>query len=93
MKSDTDKHLDYIRDLAYLLRERAAEAHAAAKTSESEFEDGREFGLRQALAWMQHQADAFAIPREQVCLSGFDAMTGDVQPPPPEKLEEGDTKR
>jgi hypothetical protein len=90
MNDEVKKYAGYIRDLAYLLRERTVEAQAQKERTSSSFEEGREFGLRQALAWMQHQADAFGIPREEVCLSGFDAMSGPVDPPPPSPIDEDD---
>lgn len=81
MTDHPDKHLGYIRDLAHLLREQIVEAAAKAKSG-STFDEGRAFGLREALAWMQHQTIAFDIAREDVALDGFDAMTDPVDPPP-----------
>ena len=86
MSSNEEQLWGYIRDLAYLLRERAAEARVDKERTGSVFEEGREFGLRQAIAWMQHQADAFGISRDEICLSGFDALTDPVDPPPPIRL-------
>lgn len=80
MNDEADKYIGYIRDLAYLLREQAADAISDNDDTDDAFEEGRAFGLRQALAWMQHQADAFGIPRAQLCLAGFDALTGPVGP-------------
>jgi hypothetical protein len=88
MSKEAEKYVGYIRDLAYLLRERTVEALSDKEKTGSAFEEGREFGLRQALAWMQHQADAFGIPRDEICLAGFDAMTEPVDPPPPTPLED-----
>ena len=82
MTDEDTRYLGYIRELAYRLRERTMEAVREQEETGAEFEDGRAFGLRQALAWMQHHADSFDIPREEVCLAGFDAMTDPVDPPP-----------
>lgn len=82
--------IGYIRDLAYLLRERTVEAANERKSSAAAapFEGGREESFREVLSWMQHHADAVGLPRTQVCLSGFDAMTEPVDPPPPTPLED-----
>lgn len=81
MKKESGKYLDYIRDLAYLLRVEATNAHTIAMKNECDFESGREFGIRQALAWMQHEADAFDIPKDIIFLEGFDAMLDELSPP------------
>lgn len=81
--------IDYIRDLAYLFRERTVEAGNERKSSASAapFEGGREESFRETLSWMQHHADAIGLPRTQVCLSGFDALTDPVDPPAPRSVE------
>ncbi len=71
---------NYLRDLVYLLRERGADAEREKQRTGSEFHEGREMAYREMLAWMQHQADAFAIDRKELCLDGFDALTGNVDP-------------
>ena len=76
MNDEATTYQNLIRDVVYLVREEAANAG-----SSSEFERGREFGLRQALAWMQHEAIAFAVDREALLLDGFDAMVDPVRPP------------
>jgi hypothetical protein len=77
-------HKDYIRDLAYLLREAGADAARESSETKSAFHEGREAAYREILAWMQHQADAFGFDREELCLAGFDALTGKLDPPRPE---------
>ena len=81
MKTDSERYIDYIKDLAYLIRVEADNARSIAKKSGCEFENGREFGIRQALAWMQHQADVFDIRKDIILLEGFDAMLDDLRPP------------
>ena len=90
MNKEAENYVGYIRDLAYLLRERTVEAQTEKEKTESAFEEGREFGLRQALSLMQVQADAFEIEKDEICLSGFDAMTEPVNPPPPAPREDAD---
>jgi hypothetical protein len=91
VSNEAKTYVGYIRDLAYLLRERIVEAQVEKEKSGSAFEEGREFGLRQALASMQHQADAFGIPRDEICLAGFEAMTEPVDPPPRTPVESRQT--
>jgi len=83
------RYLGYIRDLAYILREEIVVAARQKTLTGSEFEDGREFGLREALAWMQHKADSFEISKEDVMLSGFDALTESVELPPLDRRDKG----
>lgn len=78
MTNDDARYAGFIRDSVYLLREEASKVRG-----DSDFERGREFGLRQALAWLQHEAIAFGLDRGPLLLEGFDAMTGKVAPPPP----------
>lgn len=77
------KHLDFIRDVVYVLRERGAEASRESEATGSSFHEGREFGIRQVLSFMQHQAEVFGIPLYEICLAGFDAMVDPLEPPPP----------
>jgi hypothetical protein len=79
-KSD---YAGYVRDLAYLLREAAAEARQAKteKVEAKQFYEGRESALIEALLFMQSQADSFAIPREEFGLDGFDPLTDPLAPP------------
>jgi hypothetical protein len=83
MSSECAKYAGYIRDLAYLLRERIVEAQGERSKGGDAFAEGRELGLREALSWMQHQADSFELPKEDLCLAGFDALTDPVDIPPP----------
>ncbi len=89
MSESVETYLGYIRDLAYMLRERAARAESDKERTGAAFDEGHEFGLRETLAWMQNQADIFGIPRGEVCLDGFDAMSGKVDPPAPKALGSG----
>lgn len=75
----------YIRDLVYILRERCAEARRKSEGTEegSDFDDGRTMGYVEVLSLMQHQADAFQLPREDLLLAGFDPERDPVDPPPP----------
>jgi hypothetical protein len=80
-----DAHRAYIRDLVYLLRERCAEARrrSIGNAEGSDFEDGRAMAYVEVLSLMQHQADAFELPREELLLAGFDPECDPVDPPPP----------
>lgn len=79
--NDSDVFANYIRDIVYIIRERASSSMEKARTTSSEFDDGRVSAFREVLALMQSQADAFEISRSEVCLDGFDAWTGPVDPP------------
>jgi len=76
-------YANYIRDVVYLLRERAAKAANENQEGESPFNEGREAAFREVLAMMQNQADVFGVPKDEVCLDGFDALVGAVDPPKP----------
>lgn len=86
--NDTDTLKGYIRDLAYLLRERGSQAARDYVESTSPFDEGRESTYREILAVMQHQAEAFGLEREELCLANFDPLAGDLGPPPPEPANE-----
>jgi hypothetical protein len=88
-ESDAACPIGYIRDLAYLFRERTVEAANERKRSVAAalFEGGREESFREILSWMQHHADAIGLPRTTLCLSGFDALTDPVDPPAPARTE------
>lgn len=73
----------YIRDVVYLLREKAAEIASENQRNESPFDEGREAAYREVLAIMQNQADVFGVPKNKICLDGFDALVGAVGPPRP----------
>ena len=76
-------YANYIRDIVYLLRERAAKATKENEAGASQLNEGREFAFRELLATMQNQADIFGIPREEICLDGFEPLTGALDPPRP----------
>jgi hypothetical protein len=66
----------YLRDLGYLLREKGEqtrdEVRAAGTEAEKAFENGRQMAYVEVLSLMQQQADAFGIPRSELCLDGLD---------------------
>lgn len=62
----------YLRDLGYLIRERALEAKEEAKREPSDFATGRLTAFHEVVSLMQSQADAFAIPLERLSLDGID---------------------
>lgn len=76
-------YASYIRDIVYLLRERTAQAARENQASGSPFNEGREAALREVLSMMQNQADIFGVPRDEICLDGFEALVGPVDPPKP----------
>lgn len=78
----SNRYASYIRDVVYLLRERTAQAAIENRASGSAFDEGREAALREVLSVMQNQADVFGIRRDEICLDGFDALFGRVEPPP-----------
>jgi hypothetical protein len=63
----------YLRDLGFLVRERAENARNTARQSPNdEFESGRVFALYEVISLMQQQAVAFQIPLDKVSLAGID---------------------
>jgi hypothetical protein len=78
---------DYIRDIVYLLRERGAKVTKENRARDSAFNEGREAAFREVLALMQNQADIFGVPRQDICLDGFDALVGPLDPPKPRPIE------
>jgi hypothetical protein len=82
MSEDTYKN--YLRDLVYLLRERGGEALRRSREpgEMAEFEQGRSMAYIEVLSLMQHQADAFQLPRDELLLSGFDPENDAIDPPP-----------
>lgn len=75
----------YIRDLVHLFREAAAEAQRDKKSfpDSAGYHEGREMAYVEALLWMQSQADAFMIPREDLGMSGFDPLKDSLEPSNP----------
>jgi hypothetical protein len=71
----SDTHRYYLRDLGYLLKERALEARAKAKAAASfgnaAFEEGRAIAYWEVVSTMQNQAVAFQLPLEDLALDGF----------------------
>jgi hypothetical protein len=75
-------YAEYLRDIVYLLRERGANAAKECRANESLFNEGREVAFREVLSMMQNQADVFGVPRNEICLSGFDALVDPLDPHP-----------
>jgi hypothetical protein len=73
---DLRSYANYLRDLGYLLREKgeqtSGEIRAASTEAEKAFYDGRQVAYYEVLSLMQQQADAFGIPRSELCLDGLD---------------------
>ena len=84
----SELYANYIRDVVYMIRERAAQAMKENQSKPSALNEGRELAFREVLSVMQNQADVFQIPREAVCLDGFDPLSGRVDPPEPQSRDE-----
>jgi hypothetical protein len=73
---DRQSYACYLRDLGYLIREKgeqtSGEVRAARTGAEKAFENGRQAAYVEVLSLMQQQADAFGIPRSELCLDGLD---------------------
>jgi hypothetical protein len=76
-------HAYYLRDLGYLLRERAEEAARESRsirarrapherTVEDEFTEGRSQAYNEVISLMQNQAEAFGIPLADLALEDLD---------------------
>jgi hypothetical protein len=76
-------HAYYLRDLGYLLRERAEEAARESRsirarrapherTVEDEFAVGRSQAYNEVISVMQNQAEAFGIPLADLALEDLD---------------------
>jgi hypothetical protein len=76
-------HAYYLRDLGYLLRERAEEATRKARsirkkravpdrTVEDAFAEGLAQGYYEVISVMHHQAEAFGIPLADLALEDLD---------------------
>jgi len=76
-----DLHQAYLFDLVYRLRERTAEAASDHESSGTPFTNGAEAAFREVLSIMQNQAETFGIPLAEICLDGFQPLSGDVRPP------------
>ena len=67
---------NYIRDLGYLLRERAFEAkerfHAAEGSDARGFEGGRYMAYYEIISLMLSQAESFNLPPEMIALQNLD---------------------
>jgi hypothetical protein len=72
----------YLRDLIYTLRERGGEATRKRLASSSEFEEGREVAYREILDHMRSQAEIFGLEMEALGLTGFEPLTGPLDPSP-----------
>ena len=71
----TDTHANYLRDLGRLVREsgeRAKQEGASAAPEDKIFQQGRLMAYYEVLSLMQHQAEAFDLPLNDLALSGLD---------------------
>ena len=82
---------DFIRDVVYAFREKAAKlAHDNKNGRPTQLDEGRELAFREMLSTMKNQAEIFGLDLESVCLDGFDAFVGPLDPPMPGP-DRGDT--
>jgi hypothetical protein len=65
-------HQYYLRDLGFLLRERAIEARIADGTSSDPFLSGVAYAYYEMMSLLENQAAAFDLPAEDVGLENFD---------------------
>ena len=67
---------NYLRDLGYLLKERALEAkvefHAATEGSSKDFQGGRYMAYYEVISLVLSQAEAFGISADSLALQGID---------------------
>jgi len=77
-----DVHTSYVRDLFFLIRERAAKAQRdkVGETESVAFHAGREMAFIEVLLMMQSQADSFMISRSDLGIDGFDPTTDSLDP-------------
>jgi hypothetical protein len=69
---DQDSNINFMRDLAALLREKALESKQEAKTG-GDFEKGRQIAYYEVLSLIQEQACVFDINLVEIGLNDFDA--------------------
>ena len=82
-------HAYYLRDLGYLLRERAEDAlreARKAREAERDFAEGNLSAYSRVLSLMQQQADTFELPYGDLMLEGLDperdlVVTSDMPTP------------
>jgi hypothetical protein len=73
LESNTAQH--YLRDLGYLVRERALDAKREAEASEPsgvDFAKGRLMAYHEVVSLMQSQASAFGIDLAELALNDID---------------------
>ena len=72
----TDAHRHYLRDLGYLVKERALAARQrerqASGTAAHEFESGHALAWYEVVSLMQGQAVAFQLPLKDLALDDLD---------------------
>jgi hypothetical protein len=71
----TDTHANYLHDLGQLVRkagEQAKQETASATPEDKIFQQGRLMAYYEVLSLMQHQAEAFDLPLNDLALSGLD---------------------
>jgi hypothetical protein len=74
-----ETHRHYLRDLGYLIRERAEESAQAAKAARqgpdaalADFEAGRRLAYYEVVSLMLGQAETFGVSAEDLAMAGFD---------------------
>lgn len=71
-----DVHTNYLRDLGFLLRERAEAARCRAReakgTPEESFESGRALAYYEVVSLMANQAETFGLPPVDLAFEDFD---------------------
>jgi hypothetical protein len=70
-----ETHKNYLRDLGYLIREKAEESQHDARSAAPEdrvWEKGRNFAYMEVVSLMQQQAAAFEIPFTDLMLDGIE---------------------
>lgn len=72
LPNDDSVYRNYLFDLGIVLKEMALEAKQKARSSGADFDVGYMAGFHRVLSLMQQQAEAFAIPLEEISLAGID---------------------
>ena len=68
--ADSDRYAYYLRDLGYLLKERALDAKRQSDASPDEpYAMGKSMAYFEVISLMQNQAISFEIALEDICLS------------------------
>lgn len=70
--NEDSMYRNYLSDLGITLKEMALEAKQKARVSGTDFDIGYMAGFHRVLSLMQQQAEAFAIPLEEISLADID---------------------